>query len=61
MSVTVHLKLNDKIALVAHKGLRSEAILKMADCDVFLTKEHLEKIRKVVDEHLERGSVRDAN
>jgi len=54
MSTTVHLEIDDTIVVKPHKGLRSEAILKLSDaCDVFLTKDHLLDIKKAIDEHLE--------
>ena len=54
MSTTVHLEMNDTVIVQPHKGLRSEAILKLSDaCDVFLTKDHLLDIKKAIDEHLQ--------
>lgn len=53
MPTTVHLDINDTIMVKPHKGLRSEAILKLSDaCDVFVTLENLIEIRKAIDEHL---------
>lgn len=57
MSTTVHLKLDDLVAIKPHRGLRSEAILQLSDsCDIFVTTENLKNIQKAIQEHFNSHS-----